>query len=374
MNKLKFKNLLFLIAITLIVLQSCEKKELIGLEDTTLQKDKKVYVNNGIPVFQSQEAYSDIINELANKSEIERKQWEESLGFKSLHTIYNELNEVEIALEEKLYSGYDENLSKKELQKLGLPIDVHSDIYKEYLNKGIIKEVRDDDGSEAFYLNVFDPIAACYTNENGLMVINDTLYQYTASKLKMMPGNTLKADILLNAKNTDKTNNIFVINFDDKSTISGDNWSKSSGWKYESSKKRYRMDVKGWSWTYGPNDDDYMGSKFWVDLKAERKRWGKWKRRNSYKPVKQLHAVWDYKYTISKYWYGGYPRHTYYNNLNGGGKSPVNVNYGHVNYGTYQYLNPTGNWSSSWYFVNPVYMNSYTITGYFDPGTIILTR
>jgi len=116
-----------------------------------------------------------------------------------------------------------------------------------------------------------------------------------------------------------------------------------------------------------------MGSRYWPELRAERKRWGKWKLRNSYRPITRLTGNWSYRYTISKYWYGG-PRHTYYNNLSGGEKSPVNISYGHMNNGYLKYANPTGQWSSSWYFTRPVDVYSYSFTGYFDPGNITLSR
>ncbi len=374
MKKNLLKTVILLIAVTFVTLQSCEKKEFVKINEEKPKIAEKIYSEEGILVFENQDVFNETVNSLANLSEAERRKWEEKLGFKSIFSIYNEINDAEIALENELYAGYDESLSKEELSKLGLPVDVHTDLYNKYINKGLIKEVKDTDGSEAFYMNTIDPVAALYTDENGLMVINDTLYQYTPTQIKIMPGNVSDKEILMNAKSTDKGSNIYIVDFSDKSTISGYNWSKSSNWKYETSKKRYRMDISGWSWTYGPNDYDYMGSKFWPDLKAERKRWGNWKRRSSYTPVKQLYATWSYKYTISQYWYGGYPRTTHYNDLSGGGTSPINVNYGHTNYGTYQYCNPTGNWSSSWYFTHPVDVYDFYFKGYFDPGNIILTE
>jgi len=246
MKRNLLKSIIILLTLTFVTLQSCKKKEFVNFENISTKGTKEVYTEKSIPIFKNQEVYYKIINELATKTEEERKTWEESIGFKSAHTIYNEINEAEIALEEKLYSGYDENLSKEELRKLGLPVDVHSDIYNKYLNKGLIREVKENDNSEAFYLNVIDPVAACFTDENGLMVINDTLWQYTDSKIKIVPGGVSKKKILLNTKSTNKESKVFVIDFNDKSTVSGYNWSKSSGWKYESSKKRYRMDIKGW--------------------------------------------------------------------------------------------------------------------------------
>ena len=75
MNKNIIKTVIILLALTFVTLQSCEKKAMIDVENEIVINNNKVYADKGILVFQNQKDYFLTINELANKTDEERKSW-----------------------------------------------------------------------------------------------------------------------------------------------------------------------------------------------------------------------------------------------------------------------------------------------------------
>ena len=111
---------------------------------------------------------------------------------------------------------------------------------------------------------------------------------------------------------TYQDNNILVAVFDTKAFngvdqlksanfLSDNNWTRTSDWKYPTSRKRVKVWIDGHSEMYGANATDYcsqyISCTFVVRAEAmEKNFWGNWKY-DSYMPALSFNAEWDYQYS-----------------------------------------------------------------------------
>lgn len=166
--------LLGMVATVLTIFNGCQKDELVSqLADEQSQTVVKpdVYGKNGFLVFSDSRKVSQTLNSLAKMSEEERKNWEKSHFFVSQQTIFHNIVDAEIQLD----APY-ENISAEELKNVKQP-PLHSDVYYKFLNKGIIREYTESDGTELYDYSTCAPYLSAILDENGIFVVGDTMFQ-----------------------------------------------------------------------------------------------------------------------------------------------------------------------------------------------------
>ena len=137
----------------------------------------------------------------------------------------------------------------------------HSETYKAALGKNFIREIKEADGATYFEYSVLDASAANVINADGLVIIDNTLHQYTPTGIKTMP---YAGSESINAikEATVTIGDITVTNLIETSSngknspkVAGSptayNWSQGpyeNQWRYwNNNKKRVRMYVTGYS-------------------------------------------------------------------------------------------------------------------------------
>ncbi|MBE9468026.1 MAG: hypothetical protein IMY72_06855 [Bacteroidetes bacterium] len=356
--------------ISIIFFNSCQKEEILKTqEQKTVSPQNNIRVVKGMLIFKNQQVFQQTLTNPKFNNRIFREEWGKNIGFTSQASIYDKINDEEIKLENKLFGKYDENLSLKELSDLGVKIG-HTEIYNKYLKKGLIKENKETDGSQSFDLTLKEN--ENFVNEDGLLMIDSVIYLYQKNEIKILTdGNLGKIDLLKKTQTTNKKLNIYVLKTINSLNKSGNTnyneWVNKKDWKHDGSKKRYCMVVYGSSYLY--MDGMYMKSTFYLECKAQKKSWGRWKYKNNYMPLCQVDGNWTYWYTVENEnccsdWH-------YATALSDNdSKSPLHYYFGHSNY-TKFYLKPNGVWhyGSPWRFMNSIHVNQFYFNSTFWGGS-----
>ena len=132
---MKIKNIkcIFSILIIIFALTSCDKNELNNFE--TIKVKNGYSVENGYIKFENINEYKALYEKLSNASKLELEIWNKNLPFKSLELKYNEDNIQMYVADNNLTNEMGEQLNTKRL----------------------------------------NPTLASLFNENGVLVINDTI-------------------------------------------------------------------------------------------------------------------------------------------------------------------------------------------------------
>jgi hypothetical protein len=262
-----------------LLLNSCTDENQIIPQQGNEKSTFSVTNKQGILNFSSQEGFKSIMSELQEKSLDERIEWSSKLGFQSMQDVYDEIMEAEMIIDRE-YEEQVKLLSEKELEELSkLPIR-HSPIYEKHLASGLIKLDEEED-SDWFYPNIFNPAYAHVLNLDGLVIVGDTIFQYTAESFKMLTdGNIGRIDILKKATETIEAQNIFVaevtiINhpISNQKVMSGYDFYKQQALHITSNRKltgQIRQTIFTW-------DGFYTSMEFYIMARLEKKNWlGKW--------------------------------------------------------------------------------------------------
>ena len=259
---------LAMVAVAITIFYGCQKDELVGqLADEQPQAVLKtdVYGINGFLVFRNSKILSQTLNSLENMSEEERRNWEKKNFFVSQLTIFNNIVDAEIQLD----APY-ENMSAEELKNVKQP-PLHSEVYYKFLNKGIIREYTESDGTELYDYSTCAPYLSAILDENGIFVVGDTMFQYTASAIKKWIG----CDINNNKKLINSNESIGQIEVKmllKSSTIKYGNWAYDSG-----NDRRIRIGINFNSYQYYA-DGTVWNYEHWVEVQSQKKNfWGNWK-------------------------------------------------------------------------------------------------
>jgi len=299
------KKKLFFFAIAVLAFASCKK------EDTQLsgnnpdnQIDKAdIYVQNNILSFKNREVFEKCYTKLITMSREQSEVWESSLGFVSQRSVFNKIVDAE--------NEWDAKCRKlsKEVQQTCNP---HSATYYNYLNKGLIKVVDKGTSDETYNYSVCNPIYTCVLNEEGLVIINDSIYQLSNAKIKIITdGDLNKIKLLTNTSQTDINKNIVVSNAQNQTTLTkGEfDWSANSVW-VSSGTKRICMSVTFASNLYGGGAN--CSATHNVNVQCEEKNWlGSWKKvftnttiSGNWKSRLKLQNYQNYDYSPTYYYYG----------------------------------------------------------------------
>jgi len=141
----------------------------------------EVNAENNILAFKDNTSFEKVVEKVDKMSNEERKTWEKKLGFKSLFTIFEEIDNAEIKFFDKI-----EKLNSKEVEDLMAKPDFkrHSDIVYKYVKKGVVSIEKDKDGID--YLKFINMPFPKLVNEKGLFLRNNNLIQYTKNKYKVL--------------------------------------------------------------------------------------------------------------------------------------------------------------------------------------------
>jgi len=216
------KTVIILLAVTFVTLQSCEKKAIVpGDGNSELSKEKEntetvnlssIYYDyeNDMLIFATQNdlnAYINSVNLSKPISLIDKK-------FISLSAILNNIINSEMSLENKYENLYkDKDLSDEELKLIKNELDSKplEKITKQYIAKGIIKIVQDGENKH-FELTTCAPYYAFVLNENNMVKVGDTIYEYSVNKIKLITdGDFNKIPLLKTTNETDPKMHIDVI-------------------------------------------------------------------------------------------------------------------------------------------------------------------
>ena len=292
---------IMLIALTLsafgIYLTSCNKSDSILETVADSNVDQKFTVENGMLVFESRENMDLTIVELRSLSIEDFNQWEIQTG---VSTIYGAFNAV-IAAEDAI-SDYYESLPLDEQKKYRDMPEINSNLYKEMMDRGVIKIIQDNDGTSYFGYAVIDPSMAPILNLDGFVKMENKIYQYTNEGFKIiLDGDFAKIPQLDAIKGT-YTSDEFVVFVEDKDAKGlYTNWTVQKGWEYDGNKKRYKTWLEGRAYpvygTDGPDCAQYIQCVFTVRTEAQKKSWFKW-RYSGFHPTLTYTNEWTYDYGV----------------------------------------------------------------------------
>ena len=279
-----------------------------------------------------------------------RSKWSNDHGVQTQFVIVEELNKIQTSFENIKYAGLDEDISLEEMEALGLKPEWCPEI-KAYERLGFLKTKVEKGGEISFEIlnERFNTLAV--VNKEGFVLVGKQLFLYKNEQIKIMEYSSEGSkDELLNAHQSNLDNSIQVLSFgvsnkalNQREKIIGNIFNQTSNnwiWYYNSSKERFNHYVRMYSheyWTYAhvyPFDFSLtMYNSLTTVSTAERKRFGIWKRRNSYLPIRRITGSWA--------WYL-WPLNTQPNPSNSPGiSSPFNTGTLNTNYKSVT-MSPTG--------------------------------
>jgi len=176
----------------IVAFSACEKKDFLDenvVSSSNGFKENKtsaavlelVDVKHGMLVFDNRNAFDATLKILDGMNALERKAWEESVGFKSYDRLISEIVEAQIALNEKY-----EKLPKEEQLALleNENYEKFAHITKKHIENGVVKIEKDENNEE--HLNFADPLFPKLINEKGLVILNNNIIQYTERFYKVI--------------------------------------------------------------------------------------------------------------------------------------------------------------------------------------------
>jgi hypothetical protein len=204
---------------------SCKKE--ISLHESlskqpTVTSTEKINPNlrseNGILIFQSNDDFNTEVMNTYKITNMDRIAWEKSHNFVSLHTLFNSLCQEEY---EQCLKPY-ENVT--ETEGLDLKTPEHMPAYYKLLSEGIIKEVKNADGTQWYDLNCSQMNYAPFISADGIVAIEGDLFQYRDNKAKRLLNaepSIANIDRLKKAQVSNEAEGIFVVELNQKNRASG---------------------------------------------------------------------------------------------------------------------------------------------------------
>ncbi|MDF1548813.1 MAG: hypothetical protein P1P88_13395 [Bacteroidales bacterium] len=173
---------LFFIIFVITLITSCTKDDLIDqIKETQIKEHHELFTQNGMLVFDSEESFDASLNKVQNMDYMERKKWEEELGFESFNRAVGEVIDEQISYQAKFASLDPEELLKRLLTG---EIEEFSPSMKKYIEKGIISIVIDENNEQNFDVNY--PLYPSLVNIDGFVVVGKEILQYKKNKFKLI--------------------------------------------------------------------------------------------------------------------------------------------------------------------------------------------
>jgi hypothetical protein len=352
----------------LVLMYGCQKDEqkdeaAINKDNTTFKAFKpsaEISLTNGMLVFETQE---DLYATIAEMNSVNRQSldlWEKQLGIQTPASIFNAVINAEDSI-----SNYYESLPESEQSFWRNQQPIHSEIYLQALEKGIIHLVPDGESGVYFELNLFDKSMASLVNIDGLVVAEGQIYKFMPNSVKVITdGDVEKIEMLISTNNLNDNDNIIVFEHskdegqnDLKSVDPGYNWTQDQGWKSTGSRTRVKVWIDGHSEAYlgaiFSHCAQFLQVTYTVRAQAQKKNfWGNWVYSNDYWPSLTFYAEWSYNYrsyACDPYITSGCGiYHCEYSYVPPSGSQQAPCNYSIPSYNNaFINLHPHGIWSSS---------------------------
>ncbi len=340
--------------------ESIEDTETKSVDSTFKIKEQRVKVRDGMLEFISFEEFYYAINSFSDMNEEQRIQWGEKYGFETQQIIMDKISIAEDGFDEEYYAGIDENASPNELESLNRPV-AFSNLYSQYLDKGFIKQTIEEDGAYSYSLRVNYEPSAFVCNEQGFVIIEGSIYHYTQYGLNSKTYEGPNDIALMSSKQQKSSSKMGLNDFYIDNIFSPQGTPGSKTWYYDSPKHRFYHFV----WFRSSELTTHKMQSTFISLsKAERKRWGKWKTRNSYMPISNITGNWNYAWD---YWLGG---NTYsYSNVFSTCTNSSPVYWGGTSNHRGGYLCPSGEITSPHQIADPMRIYGMHIQGNFNGET-----
>ena len=302
-----FLKSLWSLSIVLLI-ASCSKDVPIQNESNNQQKSTieliPISSQDGILQFKSMNDFKIVVKDLNGKGLDYIKNCNQKWGIRSQEIIYHEIHEAENVCRENQASQLDPDITFEQFKEAGLTWD-HSDIYNEYIRKGLIIEMTDPDGSKWYKHKTLNPTFMPLIDEQGFVMINDTLYQFASNQVKFSPqGSFSKVPQMINTKETIADQNIFIVNYTSRKKSGGGDWSNITDgpnqepWIYDGNKKRIMVEVVAQCPDLG-NGAEAAFVTFYLEVTSHKKVLFWWNVRNDYMPINTTQGSWDWYETYS---------------------------------------------------------------------------
>ena len=147
-----------------------------------------IVLQNGLLEFTSFESFRNTLLAFNKMTPQKQIQWEQSMGFTSMQQLFN-------------------SIVLAEFETVGS----HSELYNLHLQSGLIAE---NETTGLYDLNLFNPAYAPVLNANGLVIVENAIYQFTHNALKIWEdGDENRLGYLLNASTSNNEIQIVPMDF-----------------------------------------------------------------------------------------------------------------------------------------------------------------
>ncbi len=294
---------LFFFCAMLGLLGSCSKEIQTVAEESSMIQDLGISessltdmpsVKDNALVFANEAQLQQYLSKTSSMTTAERVQLEQRLGFESLTTIFDRVNEAEVKHQDEFFAGLSPDLSTQAYEEMGYKYE-RSPLFKSYLAKGVLKDIVNADGSRAFDLTIQSPYYLNAIGVGKVIQVGEGLLGFEGEQGEVMTlSNTAEGAAAGAFKIT--LNNQF--DFVKHARRSGyESWNGAQYWIEDPAKGsnyRYYAYAKFVStYTITSLSQTY----FWA-ARAEQKKFGNWATRNDYNPIWGISANWSYDYWI----------------------------------------------------------------------------
>lgn len=351
------KFVLQILLLTTIVATGCEKEIVkpISPQDEA-NANLSVRVENGTLVFSDEAHLYDYLEGTAGLSSAQRRALENRVGFHSLNTLFEDIQAAEEQHMTDFFKGLSPDLSGAEYVSMGYSYTPTA-LYQEALEKGILVETLEADQSRSYSLAIDNPGFVRVLNADGDVLAGSKRYHFEGTRMQIFARktNTLLHDVDFSAA-TDITST----------------WSQASAWEYDGSDKRFNYRVYGTSITSAnTSSSGLLESSFYVQARAENRRFGTWAARSSYLPIYSFSGNWTANYTAKSCFSCPTQTNPVFLNDNDNTSpfswSSTSDPNGQTN-SFLRYCKPNGSWTLPGYYIMSAFDVHYTMTFTFSGG------
>ncbi|MDR0789193.1 MAG: hypothetical protein LBO06_00190 [Bacteroidales bacterium] len=208
------KKLFLAIAVLSIAFSSCTDEQ-----DFENQSASRNHLNKSISssnptlknylTFSSFEELDVAIKDLNAMDEASVVAWENSHNFVSLNRISDEVDLAEDMLNESVYDSLSQFYSESQIENMKFD-ERHSALFDEFSHL-FIKRIMEDDGGIYYDLDINYNDYASIVNADGIVKVDDKIYQFKDSTTKVIEdGDASKISLLKHINETDTVRNIKV--------------------------------------------------------------------------------------------------------------------------------------------------------------------
>ncbi|MDZ4758136.1 MAG: DUF4848 domain-containing protein [Bacteroidota bacterium] len=192
--------LIIIISVTISYFESCKKSSPRNSSgDMPKTGYRGITVYQDILQFDNRTTFNKTLDSLCFLSDSERIVWEDGLpGFKSMRVKFIDIIDAEYALARQLDTVESDTT-----------VVQHTTLASS--NQYMLRTLSMGDGTNYYDMNIHISEYSYITNPYGIVIVNDTIYQYTANLKKMQTtGDKTKITTLISATQTDAINHIIV--------------------------------------------------------------------------------------------------------------------------------------------------------------------